>query len=401
MASSQKDVAVLGGSVSGLAAATKFQDIEDINKIKVFERQEYDEKRVDCGEAINDTTLIPLEKTAENGFLNDVEGFQLRVHSGTDRSPRESPVGVSLLECPEGYICDRDTVEQTWAKSLSQSGIIFETGASVTKSQYFDIIEDYEYVIDATGQPSLSHKIRGSTQEYVGDMVALNATVEGDFSDYVKTPRIFFEGYVGYSWSFPKSETAANVGIGWAGDERPDDYMEAIKEAARRNHFPVPSREQVNIYTIPRGPSLDPEQTHFPEEKVFLVGDAAGIANRYQGEGICQGIRSAYLLVDLIAQDRVAEYPRRLYEQMKAEYRLAHLMRGAWVEHKDPELLAAVAESLEGLSVDDITRHPHRVITRVAQNPLIATQLIADSGMIRRFINAYSDSWEYNSTQSA
>jgi len=400
MKEGKTNVAILGGAVSGLAAAEKLNELGIANEIRVFERQEYDEKRVDCGEAINDSTLIPVEKTPENGFLNNVEGFQLRVYSGMDRNEKEHPLGVSDLNCTSGYICNRDIVEHQWAESLSEKGVVFETGESITADEYKQIVEEYEYVIDATGQPSLTHKVTDSVEEYTGDMVALNATVEGDFSEYTDWPRIFFEGYVGYAWSFPKSETEANVGIGWAGDARPDNYMNALENAAHRNGFPMPDREAVNIYTIPRGPSLDPQRTHIEQNNVFLVGDAAGIANRYQGEGICQGIRSAYLLGDLIADGRADEYPDRLFNRMKSEYRLARLMRGAWVEHKDPYLLAAIAESLEGLTIDDITRQPKRVINRIVRNPTTAAQLVLDTGMIKRLIDAYTDSWEYNSTES-
>lgn len=256
-------------------------------------------------------------------------------------------------------------------------------------------METYNYIIDASGQPSLTLKSKVKTEEYTGDMVALNATVEGNFSAYVNRPRIFFEGYVGYAWSFPKSERHANVGIGWAGEQRPDDYFNALKSAVERNGFPIPEREQVNIATIPKGPSLDPGTVYLPEENVFLVGDAAGIANRYQGEGICQGIRSAYLLADLIAGGNESAYPRELYKLMKSEYRLAHLMRGAWVEHEDPELLAAVTEALDGLTIDEITRQPAEVIRHVLSRSMTAAKLISDTGTIRRLYDAYTDSWEY------
>lgn len=400
MKSQNHDVAIIGGSVSGLAAADKFVDLKKINEVRVFERQEYDDKRVDCGEAINDATLVPLEKNPSNGFLNNVTGFQLRVYTGTDRSSDEEPLGVSNLRCDTGYICDRDTVEQQWARRLSNKGVIFETGKSVTAGEYHDIIEEYDYVVDATGQPSLTHKVNDEVPDYTGDMVALNASVKGSFSDYIEYPRIFFEGYVGYSWSFPKSETHANVGIGWAGDQRPNDYMSALEAAAERNGFPVPDQEDVNIYTIPRGPSLEPQSVHIPEDNIFLVGDAAGIANRYQGEGICQGIRSANILAELIAEGRESVYPDVLFNNMKSEYRLARLMRGAWVEHEDPQLLASVAEALEGLTIDDITRQPRRVIGRVIQHPVVATQLVADSGMLKRLLNAYTDTWEYDTRKS-
>ena len=86
MRSTAKDVAVLGGSVSGLAAADALEGLDSVGEVRVFERQQYDDKRVDCGEAINDATLVPLEKTPENGFVNDVHGFQLRGSEGTDRT---------------------------------------------------------------------------------------------------------------------------------------------------------------------------------------------------------------------------------------------------------------------------------------------------------------------------
>lgn len=395
------DVAVLGGAVSGLAAAHALQNADRIDSICVFERQEYDSKRVDCGEAINDTSLVPLETSEANGFVNDVDGFQLRVYSGTDRESATPPIGLSNLNCEPGFICERNIVEKRWAKLLAENGVAFETGNSISQARYDEIVEAYDYVIDATGQPALSLKARDAVDQYTGDMVALNATVDGDFSEYERWPRIFFEGYVGYAWSFPKSSDRANVGIGWAGDERPDNYMEAFERAAERNGFPVPNRKDVNIYTIPRGPSLDPTRVHFPDDNVFLVGDAAGIANRYQGEGICQGIRSSYLLADLIASGEEATYPEQLYDTMKSEYRLARLMRGAWVEHEDPVLLAAVAEALEGLTIETITRSPRTVIGRLVRHPTVAARLVADRGMLGRILDAYTDTWEYQPSVSS
>ena len=401
MADDESDAAVIGGAVSGLAAAQELTETERIDSVTVFERQSYDEKRVNCGEAINDAPLIPLEKTPENGFLNDVDGFQLRVYDGTNRNPSADPLGVSNLVCEPGYICARNTVERRWAEHLESLGVEFETGTSVSPAWYEEIIDRYDYMIDATGQPSLSLKTRGLTSEYTGDMVALNATVEGDFSEYVDCPRIYFEGYVGYAWSFPKSETHANVGIGWAGEKRPEDYMEAFAAAAERNGFPMPDREDVHVYTIPKGPSLDPRRVTFPEDGVFLVGDAAGIANRYQGEGICQGIRSSYLLCDLIETGREDQYPERLYDLMKSEFRLAHLMRGAWVEHEDARLLAAIAESIDGLAIEEVTRSPGTVMNRLARDPKTASKLFLNSGMLRRVYEAYTDSWEYTGKKTA
>jgi digeranylgeranylglycerophospholipid reductase len=393
--------AVLGGSVSGLAAAEGLTERDVVGQVTVFERQQYDEKRVNCGEAINDTDLIPLRKTQHNGFVNNIDGFELRVYSDRDRSADEPPLETARFPCPPGYICERDTVERRWAERLRQRGVEFRTGETISLSQYTQIVDDYDYVVDATGQPAISLKARDLLGEYVGEMVALNARVEGTFEGYRRWPRIFFEGYLGYSWVFPQSSTTANVGIGWGGSDRPDDYMRALTAAAERNGFDKPDREATRVYTIPRGPSLSPEYVYFPEDSVFLVGDAAGVANRYQGEGICQGIRSSYLLCRLLDEGRAYTYPRQLYQQMRSEYRLAHLMRGAWAEHTNSQLLAELVAALDGITISEITRSVPTVVGRLLQQPTTTARLLADRGMLRRVYESYTDEWEYSEAASA
>lgn len=391
---SRPSVHVVGGAVAGLAAAERLSEFADVT---LTERQPYDEKRVNCGEAINDAPLVPLDATPENGFVNDVEGFTLEIYPDTDHDPDERPLGRATLPCDAGYICDRNVVERRWAERLDARGVDVRDDTAVGTEEYRAIQEEYDYVIDATGQPSLTVRALDLGRDvYTGDMVALNADVEGSFSDHESHPQIYFEGYTGYAWSFPKSSERSNVGIGWAGDERPGDYYEALEGVCRRNDLPVPDRADVNIYTIPRGPSLDPERAYVPEHDTFLVGDAAGIANRYQGEGICQAIRSSSLVASLIETGREDQYPRRLYDLMKSEYRLAHLMRGTWVEHRDPELLAAVTEAIDGLTIDEVTRQPRAIMRRLARRPAVAAKLLANEGMLRRFYAAYTDRWEYD-----
>jgi digeranylgeranylglycerophospholipid reductase len=387
------DVLVVGGAMAGLAAAERLRAVGDVT---LHERQSYDDKRVNCGEAINDASLVPLDPTPENGFVNDVDGFELRTYDGTDRPAGTGPLATARLGCEPGYVCDRTTVERRWAERLRERGVDVREAAPLTTTEYRERCGEYDLVVDATGQPSLTSRAFGLDRGYTGDMVALNAEVEGAFDAYESWPRIYFEGYVGYAWSFPKSATRANVGIGWAGDERPDDYHAAFAAACRRNGLPVPDRGAVNADTIPRGPSLDPAATHLPEHGVFLVGDAAGIANRYQGEGICQAIRSAHLLADLVERGAASTYPERLHRLMRGEYRLAHLMRGAWVEHEDPTLLGAVAAALDGLTIDEITRQPRAVIRRLLARPRLAARLVADRGMVRRIVDAYAGRWEYD-----
>jgi digeranylgeranylglycerophospholipid reductase len=389
---SEPAIAVVGGSVSGLAAAERLRTTCDVTLI---ERQEYSEKRVNCGEAISEAGLIPLAKEPANGFHNEVEAMDVELYPSRDRPEGSEPAGRCSIRFPDGYVTDRNLVERRWAERLAAAGVTIEEGRTVTTTEFEDLVAEYDYVVDASGQPALSLRTFDRAGEYTGDIVALNAEVEGDFSGAVRRPKVFFEGYVGYSWVFPKSRDRANVGVGWDGDDRPDDYVAAFRESARRNGFPVPDREDVNLYTIPRGPSLPPRRVHLPEKNVFLVGDAAGIANRYQGEGICQGIRSSYLLADLIEAGEESSYPSELYDAMRDEYRLAYLMRGVLEAHGDQHLVASLAESLDGLTITDVTRRPSVVLRRLSRRPGLTSKLLTDVGMVRRIVDAYRESWEF------
>lgn len=395
-ASTRPTVAVLGGAVAGLAAADRFSAFADVT---LFERQSYETKRVNCGEAINEANVVPLEKTAANGFLNRVEGFDVHVFPSVDRDVTDPPLARPFVRVDEGYITDRNVVERRWAERLRGRGVDVREGVNVSPTRYRTLVDEYDYVVDATGQPALSLRANNHTDAYTGDIVALNADVDGDFHE-ISRPDIVFEGYVGYFWVFPKSETRANVGIGWAGEERPDNYIEELWSACGRFGVPRPPREDVGVYTIPRGPSLDPRHTR--DDNVFLVGDAAGIANRYQGEGICQSIRSSYLLADLVRCGRESEYPERLYRSMRAEYRLAALMRAVWETTEDPALLAAVADTIDGLSVQAVTREPRRVVARLLTRPRVVVRLLSMPAFRARLVDAYTDTWEYGdgSTQS-
>ncbi|WP_152041930.1 NAD(P)/FAD-dependent oxidoreductase [Salinigranum salinum] len=395
-ATTRPRVAVLGGAVGGLAtAADRFAAFADVT---LFERQSYDDKRVNCGEAITESSVVPLATTPENGFLNRIEGFDLHVYPSTDRDAMASPLASTTITVDEGFVTDRDVVERRWADRLRRRGVDVCEGTNVSVGRYREIVDDFDLVVDATGQPALSLKAAGRTGAYTGDVVALNADVEAA-SETPHRPDIVFEGHLGYFWVFPKSDRRANVGIGGAGEERPDNYIEELWGACDRFGVPRPARED-GIYTIPRGPSLDPEHTH-RNGNVFLVGDAAGIANRYQGEGISQAIRSSSLLADLVKQGRVAEYPRRLHESMRAEYRLATLMRGVWESTEDPELLASVARAIDGLGVEDVTRRPWRVIARIARHPRLLVRLLGIAGVRSRLVDAYTDTWEYDSARRA
>ncbi|MGM0590747.1 MAG: NAD(P)/FAD-dependent oxidoreductase [Halobacteriota archaeon] len=385
-----RTAAVIGGAMGGLAAAHALSTAG--YAVDLFERESYDTKRINCGEAMTDVSDIPLPARPEFGFVNHTPEFEVRVFTGDTNSRRLAGTGV--FPSTDGYITDRNVVERRWAEQLRDDGVAVYDSRGVTKSDFESMTGEYDLVVDATGQPSLTSKFRNRTAEYAGQMTAVNADVEGDFSELYPRSLILFENYLGYSWAFPKSPTRANVGIGWAQDNLPDDYMASFECACERNGWPVPAREQASIYTIPRGPSLDPSRTYDAELNVVRVGDAAGIANRFTGKGISQAVDSAYLMAELAAFDDLAAYPRRLHRRMRNEYRLAYIVRGA-LEDGRPDLLGGVMDAVTGLDVEEVDRNPRKAFFRIAQHPLLLSKLVANRTMMRRLVRAFSDDWEY------
>lgn len=385
-----RSAAIIGGAMGGLAAAHALNAVG--YEVDLYERQPYDTKRVNCGEAMTASSLVPLEKTAENGFVNDVPAFDVEVFTGT--APSRRLVGTGSFPSADGYVTDRNVVERTWADRLEADGVGIHDGHSVSKAEFESLAAEHDLVVDATGQPSLTSKVTGRSNEYSGFMTAVNADVEGDFEDLFPNATMVLENYVGYAWAFPKTAHRANVGIGWAQRDRPEDFTTAIQATCDRNGWPVPTREEANVAIIPQGPSLDPSRLYDPGLGVVRVGDAAGIANRFSGKGVSQAVHSSYIMAKHAATDRLGDYPTSLHRAIRPEYLLAHVVRGI-LEARRPELLGKILRATSGLDVEEADRAPRKVLLRLLRHPLLFARLCSSPSLVRRIYEAYTDQWEY------
>lgn len=389
-------VAVLGGAVGGLAAAEGFS--EQGFEVDLFERQSYDDKRVNCGEAMTAVSKIPLDPTPANGFVNPLPELRVAVYDGTTAARQRT--GEGSFPASDAYITDRNVVERRWADRLAEKGVSVHENHSVTKAAFGRFAQEYDLVVDATGQPSLTSKVRGRTDEYAGRMIALNADVEGDFSDIYPTSQIVLENYTGYAWAFSKSPERANVGIGWTESERPTDYVAEFEAACERNGWPTPTRSQTNIAVIPEGPSLDPALTYLPEYPVVRVGDAAGVANRLTGKGMSQAIQSSYLAAALAAEDRLHEYPNELYRTMKGEFLLARIIRHL-LETRQISVLGDAVQVVSGIDIEDIDRSPRVVLRRLLGHPRVAARIFSKPAVLEETYAALTNEWEFDALDSA
>jgi len=152
----------------------------------------------------------------------------------------------------------------------------------------------------------------------------------------------------GYGWQFPLPESGLyNVGLGstWSlfRQHRLADALPRLAFAGDKQAVGPPRGGALNT-------SFGAAPLH--DERTLWVGDAAGLVQPHNGEGISGALRSGRLAAEValeaLASGRMtagalATYTRRLHREMGAEFRRARVM--AWII-RHPRLFAAVGSFL-------------------------------------------------------
>ena len=131
----------------------------------------------------------------------------------------------------------------------------------------------------------------------------------------------------GYAWIFPKGDHL-NVG---AGVFRPKGANGGSDQNVRQelhnailgylNLMGVPKRiEDLALYAhpLPIWNGLDTLQTH--DNRVLLVGDAAGLVNPFFGDGILHALRSGQIAAECILNSNQAEYTKEIGLEFKKNF---------------------------------------------------------------------------------
>lgn len=121
----------------------------------------------------------------------------------------------------------------------------------------------------------------------------------------------------GYAWVFPKADHLS-LGVGTLSPRIKNLHLYLDEVLKAEGITPGP---EVRGWTIPL--NTKPERLHYG--RALLVGDAAGLANAFTGEGIYAAIFSAYLAADVIAAQISApkpdlqSYTRLIQEKLGSE----------------------------------------------------------------------------------
>jgi digeranylgeranylglycerophospholipid reductase len=312
-------LAIIGGGPGGLygAIAAARQGME----VVLFERGEIGDHIV-CGECIFDSLGL-LEKP-EAGLLYKVETILFEAQ-GVHR--------LAIRDYRNLWMMDRRAWQRHLAIKVANLGVDIRRGEKINAHKLSEIKCNYDWVIDASGAPSVTSRSYGFSREYQREcLLAYQYVLEGDFSRLQRTIKVGFISHIkpeylpGYYWIFPRDERTANVGVVYAGGADRQSTLD-IKGLL----YEVVEKESLGEATVLRkGGGLIPVRIlpDLVHENILLVGDAAGLTSPLHGGGIDLACISGVLAVEAIMKGKqaVAAYRDNLLALMKEKIALETLI---------------------------------------------------------------------------
>lgn len=332
MQSESVDIAVIGAGPAG--AATAIRAARSGARVVVFEKGAHGRDKV-CGDGLTpravgalDELKIPLDDAHHIRGLRMIAGKQARELDWptTDRFPNH------------GAVWPRRRLDAALMDAATDAGaeLVYETEA--------------EPVVDATGRVT---GVRAGRREIRADLTVVAAGAQGAVArtlaaervpdepfglairSYAATPRhadAHLEACLslrdehgtpipGYGWIFPAGDGTVNIGVGALSTMKGfkklnlNTLLDAYRRLVRDDWELGPNLERPRAWRLP----MSIQRRHGPGW--VAIGDAAGLVNPMNGEGIDYGLESGILAADLFLDDPAsapARYDRQVGERFDA-----------------------------------------------------------------------------------
>jgi digeranylgeranylglycerophospholipid reductase len=176
-------LAIIGGGPGGLsgAIAAARQGME----VVLFEKGEIGADIV-CGECIFDSLGL-LEKPAA-GLLYKVETI-LFAAQGVHR--------LAIGAYRNLWMMDRRSWQRQLATEAANLGVVIRRGEKIAPHNLADIKSNHEWVLDASGAPSVTSRVYGFSREYRQEcLLAYQYVLAGDFSHLPRTIKVGFISHI-------------------------------------------------------------------------------------------------------------------------------------------------------------------------------------------------------------
>lgn len=310
-------LAVIGGGPGGLTAA--LEALKQGHDVVLFEKGMIGED-IRCGECLyNSFGLIgktPLDVSTK------IERIIFKI---------EQEHEWQLENFNKLWMLDRKKWQLGMAKEAIAQGLKICEGTPIDSRYLQTLSSDFDYVIDASGAPSVTSVKYGFSQEYlIGCGVAIQHVMQGDFSQYHGALKLgFFPGIHGYYWIFPKSDTSANVGVGLYIEEvrGGQNLKTLLNEVLLMENLQDLAVEKTISGILPA--KIVDKVVH---DNILLVGEAAGLTSPLHGEGIDLACISAQLAVRSICDGDlgVLHYESKLRELIDLKWKKEMMIADFW-----------------------------------------------------------------------
>jgi geranylgeranyl reductase family protein len=330
------DIAVIGGGPAGAAAA--IQAARQGARVIVFEKGAHGRDKV-CGDGLTPRAVGALnELKIDLGDAHHIRG--LRMIAGSKVRELDWPTTDRFPN--HGAVWPRRRLDAALIDAAIAAGaeVVFETEAT-------PVLEDHRVVGVGAGTRSIGADltvVAAGAPGAVARMLGADRVAEEPFGlairTYAETPRhadAHLEACLslrdehgtsvpGYGWMFPAGDGTVNIGVGALSTMKGfkklnlNTLLQSYRHAVRDDWDLGPDLERARAWRLP----MSTRRRHGPGW--VAIGDAAGLINPMNGEGIDYGLESGMLAADLFVDDP-ATAPER-YDRLVGERFDAFLRTG-------------------------------------------------------------------------
>ena len=288
------DIIIIGAGPAGVSAA---YDLNQLGyKVLIIDRHEQIKQKA-CAGGLTQKSIEKLRFDISEVTRIDSNQVRFNLHNRANSSFNiDSPgTGVTLTV--------RHELDKFCLKKTLETGVDFRCEPKLTRlSDDHNLVHLYnhlgdkisaKFIIGADGAKSRIRKLLNIERKPTGFAIEGVASV----AEYDRCRSLVFDFNQlknGYGWLFPKGDHV-NIGL-YSASLKDVEVSKQILTKYAEERFGVPRFDHIIGAPLP----IDGQQYRPEHPRIFLIGDAAGFAESFLGEGIHNAIHSGQIVASAI-----------------------------------------------------------------------------------------------------